>query len=714
MSLAQGFNAFMKGSIAADNLREGRRARDMQEQQVNLSEEQAQRTRSLDDVYAVANLATDLGVSSDAGLRIDKAKLTALWEAQAASGKIDPRLQQLAALLGNDDSAAKNNPGFSFTGVTLDGDTIALQGGYDGEETTKFSTVDRKPGDDAEVAFASYGDASKLMANQYNQMWNRPGVSGYKREYQMKNGLNKNNDQIRDNEALIYDAVGQLTNELEDAINKIAGNEKGAAITTKLKRALAGKPYTEQLKILQQYGSELQLPASKAITPDVEKAAAEADAAGEETTTTAEVKVAGGEATTDNSAKIAELEARMAKVPPGRAGVARKKELQNQIEQLKSEAPTATTTNDNSAEIARLEEEIASIPSGEGRGGEVRREALQGQVDQLKGASPAPVAPTEEAAPVDENPAIQSGVEKAKAATDEDIVEGKVQFTQEEIVALQERLKAKGIETLEDMNKATREEQQELRAMLSTIAVNKEQREEYLKRMNNVMSTGSTDYNSKEMQEAQIAQRQVAVNESTARTGRQNAATSQANSQRLITEMNGTFRGNQGTFIGKKVDKISSLFTDKKTGEALDPSVDEYKKAAFGVGGAISSIWGKTKEQLRILKSGASAMEKKTAQQQLNMLEQALLAQISFGMQFVSAKGDLEWSMATDSGASLSGNDSALSRIARDGDGFMIRKPGSGTQDGDAFTGEQLAELFGDKDLFYFFDQKLTAIEGKR
>jgi hypothetical protein len=67
MSLAQGFNAFMKGSIAADNLREGRRARDMQEQQVNLSEEQAQRTRSLDDVYAVANLATDLGVSSDAG-----------------------------------------------------------------------------------------------------------------------------------------------------------------------------------------------------------------------------------------------------------------------------------------------------------------------------------------------------------------------------------------------------------------------------------------------------------------------------------------------------------------------------------------------------------------------------------------------------------------------------------------------------------------------
>ena len=70
--------------------------------------------------------------------------------------------------------------------------------------------------------------------------------------------------------------------------------------------------------------------------------------------------------------------------------------------------------------------------------------------------------------------------------------------------------------------------------------------------------------------------------------------------------------------------------------------------------------------------------------------------------------------MATDSGASLSGNDSALSRIARDGDGFMIRKPGSGTQDGDAFTGEQLAELFGDKDLFYFFDQKLTAIEGKR
>ena len=699
MSLAQGFNAFMKGSIAADNLREGRRARDMQEQTVKLSEEQAQRGRNVDEISELSGLANDLGISVRGGEEIDIPKLRALLQEQRDSGKFDPTLERFITGIGNKDLSVERNPGFSFTNLQRGPDgTLTMQGSYEGDGTTAYVTSDRKSGEAAPVGFGSVEEVANLVGLQYNQVWNRPGNARLKREMQLKGDLI-----LGERDAIqgkIRGAVGQLTNELEDAILRVGG-EKGPEIAIKLKRALAGKPYTEQLKILQQYGSELQLPVSDIVTTDVEAAVREA-----ETKTEAEVKVEGGEATTGNSAKIAELEARMAKVPPGRAGLARKKELQNQIDQLKSEDPTA--------EIARLEEEISSIPSSEGRGGEVKREALQEQVDRLKGASPAPVAPTEEGAPVDESPAIQSGVERAKAATDEDIVEGKVQFTQAEIVALQERLKAKGIETLEDMVSATTIEQQMLRAMLSTIAQDKEQRVSYLKRMQNVMATGSADFNSKELRAAQLDERKTVVNESTARTAQKNAATSKANSGRLITEMFETFRGNQGTFIGKKVDKISSLFKDKKTGEALDPSVSEYKKAAFGTGGAISSIWGKTKEQLRILKGNASAMQKKTAQQQLNMLEQALLAQISFGMQFVSAKGDLEWSMATDSGASLSGNDSALSRIARDGDGYMIRKPGSGTQDGDAFTGEQLAELFGDKELLYFFDQKLTEIEGKR
>ena len=690
MSLLTSFGNALQSSSNASGRRQ---ARSMQEKSIQLAEEEAQRTRSLDDVYAVANLATDLGVSSNAGLTIDEAKLTALWETQAASGKIDPRLQQLAALLGNDDSAAKNNTGFSFKGVTLDGDTIALQGGYDGEETTKFSTVDRKPGDDAEVAFASYSDASGLMANQYNQMWNRQGVSGYKREYQLKNGLNKNSDQIRDNEALIYDAVGQLTNELEDAINKIAGNEKGAAITTKLKRALAGKPYTEQLKILQQYGSELQLPASEAITPEVKKAAAEADAV--ETTTTAEVKVKGGEATTDNSAKIAELEARMAKVPPGRAGVARKKELQNQIEQLKSEAPTATTTAENSAEIARLEEEIASIPSGEGRGGEVKREALQEQVDRLKGASPAPVAPTaaaEEGKPV---AASGSGLKKAVEATEKDIVEGNVQFTQAEIESLQERLKAKGIDTLEEMNKATREEQQELRAMLSTIAVNKDQRAEYLKRMNNVMATGSADFNSKEMQEAKIAQQT------------EDRAGYQAETARTVAD---TGRLNYFRQVEAHDWKVS-----EKVGERIRDNFTTAKKAIYGVDDEgnlnndinfdedrfFSEYRGAFEGAFKEFRSASSGTPQKAETQV------ALNSMISMGIQALAESeeyGSFGENFLPDGAVDyIDGNDDLLSRLQVQSDGSVIvYDPTTGAQQDESVPKSVLRRIFGDSGYAYF------------
>jgi hypothetical protein len=175
-----------------------------------------------------------------------------------------------------------------------------------------------------------------------------------------------------------------------------------------------------------------------------------------------------------------------------------------------------------------------------------------------------------------------------------------------------------------------------------------------------------------------------------------------------------TFRGNQGTFIGGKVKKISDLFVNKD-GEPQDVDKDTYLQAAIGTGGAISSLWGKTKEQLRIVNDdNASAMQRKTAQQQLNMLQQALLAQISFGMQFLSQDGGLEYSLATDSGAALSGNDSALSRVARDGDGYIILKPGTKSKDGDGFTGDQLAKFFSDEGLREFFDGKLTEISNRR
>ena len=649
MSLLTSFGNALQGSITAGDRRQ---ARSMQEKNIQLAEEQAQRTRNFDSISELSGLANDLGISTRGGEELDLPKLQTLLQEQRDSGKFDPKLERFVTGVGNKDLSVERNPGFSFTNLQKGPDgTLTMQGTYEGDGKTAYVTSNRQPGEAAPVGFGSVADVAKLLGNQYNQEWAKPGNATIKREMQLKGDLI-----LGEREALqgkIRDAVGSLTNELEEAILKVGG-EKGPEISTKLKRELAGKPYTEQLKVLQQYGSELQVPVSEIVTPEVEAAAAAEEA--EQTAAPSQ------SAPADNSAEIAALEARIAKVAPGRGGLKRKAELQK-------------------------------------------------QVDSLKSASP---APAEEAAPVDENPAIQSGVEKAKAATDEDIVKGEVQFTQEEVEALQERLKAKDITALEDMIKASPTEQQMLRAMLSTIARDADQRKEYLDRMNNVISTGSTDYNSKDYDAALIAQRKADQAEFDGNTSRGTQETGRINADRLTTEMFEKNRGGQGTFIGKKIEKISSLFKDKKTGEAMDPSVSEYKEAAFGTGGSISSIWGKTKEQLSILNGSASAMQKKTAQQQLNMLQQALLAQISFGMQFVSAKGDLEYSFATDSGASLSGNDSALTRIGRDGKGYMIRKPGSKTQDGDAFTENQLANLFGDSELKNFFDEKLTEIEGQR
>ena len=645
MSLASGFKSFMQGASGSAQMKDEQYARDMQQKNVQLAEESAQRTRNLDDVYVVTNLATDLGIVNAAGTKLDPEKLTALWESQAKSGKIDPKLQQLAAALGNDDSAVKNNIGFSFTGVTEGPDnTIALQGNYDGDEKKKYSTVGRIPGDDAEVAFSSYGDASKLMVNQYNQMWNRPGVSGTRREFEMKNSLTKGNDKIADNEELISNAVGQLTNDLEDALIA-TGSPEAAATVTKLKQSFIGVPWAEQLKVLQQYGSELQVPVAEIVTPEVQEAVAAEEA-------------------------------------------------------KQTAAPSQSAPADNSAEIAALEARIAKVQPG--RGGAARKAALQKQVDSLKSASP---APAEEAAPVDENPAIQSGVEKTKAATDEDIVEGKVQFTQEEIVALQERLKGKGIETLEDMNKATRVEQQELRAMLSTIAVNKEQRKTYLERMNNVMATGSADYNSKDLQEAQLAQQteeragfQAETSRMTANTAQMTAETGRLNYFRQV-------EGHDWKVSEKIGDRIRGNFAAAKAAiYGTDDDGNVNSDINFDEGRFFSEYRGAFDGAYTEFRNAPSGTPRKAESQV------ALNSMISMGIQALAESeeyGSFGENFLPDGAIDyIDGNDNLLSRLQVQADGSVIvYDPTTDSQQDESVPASVLRRIFGDSGYAYFIKE---------
>ena len=267
--MATALDAFMGSAIAGDNIRARQDQRNYTQARTQDLEDQRARLTNLEDMYEMTGLATDLGVTADAsGENIDPQKLSALWKQQVSTGSIDPKLSRLAALLGNEDFAAKNNPGFKFEGARIGPEgTLTLSGSYDEQEDqqprlggrkpgtfpkgNRFLTVDRKSGDDAEVAFGDPDQIAGLMANQYNQSWNRSGVSPYKRELQLKNDLIDGDQSIKNNKLKINQIVGNLTQEVEDAIGAIGGPNAAAQIT-ELKVSLAGKPYEQQLAILQE------------------------------------------------------------------------------------------------------------------------------------------------------------------------------------------------------------------------------------------------------------------------------------------------------------------------------------------------------------------------------------------------------------------------------------------------------------------------------
>lgn len=403
MSLSSGLRSFASGWSTGSNIDRQNEARSIARDQNARAEEAAQRTRNYDEISELSGLANDLGISRRAGEEIDIPKLQGLLQKQRDSGKFDPKLERFVTLVGNKDLSVERNPGFSFTNLQVGPQgTLTMQGSYEGDGKQAFATSDRKPGADSPVGFSSVEEVAGLVANQYNQAWNKPGISGMKREVQLKGDILEGDQSIADNQGLIMKAVGELTNELEETILRVGG-ENAPEIATKLKRALAGKTYPEQLEILQQYGSELKVPVSNIVTPEVQEAA-----------------------------------------------------KQESFGVLRSDAKK----------------------------------------------------PEESKSPLqDQNPVIQATAKKGAEASDEDIIQGKVQVTQEEIDALQERLKAKGITTLEELNKATLAEQQSMRAMLSTIAANEDQRKTYLTRMQNVMATGSADYNAQELDAAVLAER---------------------------------------------------------------------------------------------------------------------------------------------------------------------------------------------------------------
>lgn len=661
--MATALDAFMGSALAADYTRDAADKRSYTQARTQDLEDQRARLTNLEDMYEMTGLATDLGVTADAsGENIDAQKLSSLWKQQVASGNIDPKLSRLAALLGNEDFAAKNNPGFEFKGASIGPEgTLTLSGGYEGDEKkSRFLTVDRKSGDDAEVAFGDPDQIAGLMANQYNQSWNRSGVSPYKRELQLKNDLIDGDQSIKGNNQKINQIVGNLTQEVEDAIGAIGGPDAAAQIT-ELKVNLAGKPYEQQLAILQQVGSNLQI-------PGVEAAAAEAEAAVEPEQTNPEQPVA-TEEKVDPQARIDEITGLL----DANDGLTRR-----QRRDLRSEKAKLLRDQE-----APKPESNVSLTGADGIKAKVLQEARDNET----------------------NPELKAMAETAENVTDEEIVEGKVQFTQEQLTALQERLKGQGITKLEDMNKATLADQLKMKAALSTIMVNADQRKTYLERMNNVMATGNADYNSQELETA----RQTAFSNQTARQ----------NSNRLRDEFDLKVSDGVSDSVSKSLKSLQTALFDDETGQPKDIDMDTVDAAMFGPGKGISAIWSDFKRSNAMVARNGS---NKVARQKAAAQRQALLEQLSTYVQVYNKSDDAEVSwFATDDDSPISASDSSLSKLKiaeRDSDGkptkFHVLKSDRVTQNGDAITASQLATKFGNDELYDFFVAELEKFQAAR
>jgi hypothetical protein len=206
----------------------------------------------------------------------------------------------------------------------------------------------------------------------------------------------------------------------------------------------------------------------------------------------------------------------------------------------------------------------------------------------------APQSPAE--TPIqDENPEIQSTAEAAEAATDEELAAGKVQVTPEGIKALKEKLEAKGISILEDMKYATRAEQQYMRAMLSTIAANDDQREDYMTRMNNVLATGNADFDSKTLGEAVLSNRQQDTAEQNANTSAEVAQTGRLNYFQKVAEHTFNVSEKVGGRIREVFDQARGAIYGKDDAGNYNTEI-EFKKGRFftefgGPGGAFNKMY---------------------------------------------------------------------------------------------------------------------------
>jgi hypothetical protein len=147
-----------------------------------------------------------------------------------------------------------------------------------------------------------------------------------------------------------------------------------------------------------------------------------------------------------------------------------------------------------------------------------------------------------------------------------------------------------------------------------------------------MIETGTMSYDRKSLDAAVLDERKQTSTEFQAQTAR-------ANTIRLRDEFVGGAVHKSSTFINKQGENIAKLFVDGD-GNALDPSVKQYQTAALGQNGSIANLFRRLQGAITRQRSGAGGRD--VAGAESRQLTDALLAQISFGMQFISQDDDLE------------------------------------------------------------------------
>ena len=627
-----GNSSWLAGANAVSNARDRDEAQSLQQQQVKLNEESADLLRNKSTVESSMAYANDLGILDPTGTKINAEKLTSLLTTARESGNFSPALEGFVTSLGNSDYSVRNNPGFAFEGLTEGpGGTLTMRGTYDGQEGDKYLTEGAETEQEAPVVFSSTEQVANMASNQFNVLWNRPGAAAAKLEISKKFELSGSAQQLSDSAAKVDESLGLLTDQVDRALHSLGRTD----IARKLKGMLAqpGMTRVQQLALLQKHGASLNVPVEEIITEEVQAAIAEEESA---------------------------AQAPAAPAGTSNTGPASDEEIADFRKQNPTIFPQATR------------ETLARLVEGE-------------KFDYKRGNAAAP-QPAESSVP----DSVKAVATRVDAASEEDVMAGRVKMTQDEIVDLQESLKAMNITSFSDMKRATREQQLGLLSYLSTNVKDPTQRAEFGKQLKNMIETGTLSYDAKTAGEAQVAKQNADSTSSKAKTDEYSA-------KRQFIQLSSDIGEIAAKYVVEASGKVEKALFGTDDDGVLNPDLEwnegRVRREVFGQNGAFTTMFNKMKIADKSLKANPNNITKQTR----DTYRTELNNMFSATLQAANESGEYEWSWTTtDSAPGVFGDDTfARIQMSADEASFSVIDPASGMPTGDDISSSDLIKILG-------------------